>query len=406
MKLILFTNNFPYGIREKWKIDEIDLLSLHFDLIDIVPFKGHEIINLNITQYKNINFYQPLSSLPIKLNYRTLLFSLFSRNIFYYILELIRLIKIRPSKNNLIKFLNSIEKSRIILNSEYFKKLLCLNNSDTILYFYWGVGASEVIPFLNVKDFKKVVVRLHRYDLYEYENENYIPFRKHLLNTKIDILPCSDDGLKYLKSKYPNHKANIVTQRIGVKNPYKKLDFSNKKTLRIVSCSLLVPVKRIDKMIRAASLLSIPFEWKHIGFGELHDVLEKQIIELDLSNKFQLVGKIDSDLIFEYYLENNFDIFVNTSKSEGIPISIMEAFAIGIPVIATDVGGTSEILDSRCGTLLNKSFEDFELTKAIEEYYFLSNSEKIQKKNSSYSTYINKCDIEPLTKELINILKS
>ena len=38
------------------------------------------------------------------------------------------------------------------------------------------------------------------------------------------------------------------------------------------------------------------------------------------------------------------DLFINTSSSEGVPVSIMEALSVGIPIIATDVGGTKEIV--------------------------------------------------------------
>ena len=45
-----------------------------------------------------------------------------------------------------------------------------------------------------------------------------------------------------------------------------------------------------------------------------------------------------------WYLEHRVDVLVNTSSSEGIPVSMMEAMARGVPVIGTDVGGVREIL--------------------------------------------------------------
>ena len=45
-------------------------------------------------------------------------------------------------------------------------------------------------------------------------------------------------------------------------------------------------------------------------------------------------------------------MFVNVSESEGIPVSIMEALAAGVPVLATDVGGTSELVGENNGILL------------------------------------------------------
>jgi glycosyltransferase involved in cell wall biosynthesis len=45
-------------------------------------------------------------------------------------------------------------------------------------------------------------------------------------------------------------------------------------------------------------------------------------------------------------------VYVNSSISEGVSLTILEAMAAGVPVVATRVGGTPEILDSTCGMLV------------------------------------------------------
>ena len=50
----------------------------------------------------------------------------------------------------------------------------------------------------------------------------------------------------------------------------------------------------------------------------------------------------------------NADIFVLTSNYEGFPITILEAMSFGLPVIASDVGGVSEIVDNSVGYLIKR----------------------------------------------------
>ncbi len=75
--------------------------------------------------------------------------------------------------------------------------------------------------------------------------------------------------------------------------------------------------------------------------------LKALVKQLNLVDKFIFIGTVQSEDVMNYYTGNTIDLFVNTSSSEGVPFSIMEAFAAGIPVMATNVGGTGEIVDDR-----------------------------------------------------------
>ena len=77
------------------------------------------------------------------------------------------------------------------------------------------------------------------------------------------------------------------------------------------------------------------------------------------------------------------DLFINVSEYEGIPVSIMEAISAGIPVIATDVGGTSEIIDEKFGKLIPKDFKVEYLAEIITKFHFKSFEEKNEMRNSA-----------------------
>ena len=79
--------------------------------------------------------------------------------------------------------------------------------------------------------------------------------------------------------------------------------------------------------------------------------------ELPENIKIDFRGNVKNSDLLEVYKNNQFDLFLNVSLSEGIPVSIMEALSFGIPCIATDVGGTKEIvIDGYNGWLLKKDF--------------------------------------------------
>lgn len=55
------------------------------------------------------------------------------------------------------------------------------------------------------------------------------------------------------------------------------------------------------------------------------------------------------------YSEHPVDVFINLSTNEGVPVSIMEAISFDIPIVATDVGGTSEIVTDETGILVSSN---------------------------------------------------
>ncbi|MBK6912265.1 MAG: glycosyltransferase [Ignavibacteriales bacterium] len=82
--------------------------------------------------------------------------------------------------------------------------------------------------------------------------------------------------------------------------------------------------------------------WKWVRIENIQRIIRR----LPSSNlKINLRGNINNDELLEYYKNNLIDIFINTSDSEGLPVSIIEAQNFGIPVIAPALGGIPEIVN-------------------------------------------------------------
>jgi glycosyltransferase involved in cell wall biosynthesis len=105
----------------------------------------------------------------------------------------------------------------------------------------------------------------------------------------------------------------------------------------------LVPQKDPQTFVRAAALVASRLpdtRFEIAGGGPLKDELERLAGELGLNGNFEFLG-IRRDLTD---LLASFDIFVATSLWEGLPRAVVEAMASGLPVIAADVGGVSEVI--------------------------------------------------------------
>jgi glycosyltransferase involved in cell wall biosynthesis len=112
----------------------------------------------------------------------------------------------------------------------------------------------------------------------------------------------------------------------------------------------LDPVKDLGTLFRAVATLAsaIPLRVLIAGDGPERSFLERLASELCIGDHVCFLG----------YRENArdylaaCDVYVNTSISEGVSLTILEAMAAALPVVATRVGGTPEVVDESCGRLV------------------------------------------------------
>ena len=235
---------------------------------------------------------------------------------------------------------------------------------------------------------------MHRWDVYFEENEiNYLPFRKNIFTNINCVYSISNDGKEYYNFlSNNNNNLNICISKLGVlQNGINKTCHSTK--IEILSISNLIPIKNIKLLISALSLLKIDFEWSHIGDGNLKTELES-IAKRLIPGKYKFLGNVSNTEVLQYLKNTSVDVFINVSLSEGIPVSIMEAMSFGIPVIATAVGGTPEIVNNKNGFLLSENPSKEDVAKKIEEFYYLSKVEKEEKRQSAYDTWNNEYNAE------------
>lgn len=162
-----------------------------------------------------------------------------------------------------------------------------------------------------------------------------------------------------------------------------------------VSTGTLYHIKNHELLINAFALVHKKCNntmLRIIGDGELREQLENQVEELGLSNSVVFEGN-QSDVA--QYLRTS-DIYCCTSTVEGLPLSVLEAMACGLPVITTPAGGVVDIVKDGENGFVVKADAMFFSQKMIElvENSQLRNMMAIKSRNFSENCDIKNCVLE------------
>lgn len=250
----------------------------------------------------------------------------------------------------------------------------CIRQGIDVIYSFW-MSYEALTAIMTAKEYGPkclTLTRAHGHDLYHYANTpEYCPFQKRILAEIDHVATISLHGKNYLKERYGTFRDKVSTFRLGVP-PGPTNKGSKDGVFRIVSCSALKPLKRVHLIAEALQFTDFTMEWTHIGDGPERERVAKVISKTLKANprvNIKLMGNMDNNDVMKFYDSNPVDLFVNVSASEGIPVSIMEAISRSIPAIATDVGGTSEIIsgDLGSGWLLPVNFKPADLGRMIKE---------------------------------------
>ena len=155
----------------------------------------------------------------------------------------------------------------------------------------------------------------------------------------------SGDIQKAFIKQFGFRESKISMIHNGIEIPDLIPERENGETFVIGSAGRLCPVKDYPFMIEIAK--AVKEKTKNIKFhlageGPERSKLKALIQEYNLNETFVLKGHIEDMPPFYRSL----DLYLNTSVHEGIPMSILEAMAHGLPVVAPDVGGISEIVSN------------------------------------------------------------
>lgn len=373
-KLHLITDNFPFGKGEKsFIVPELKYLLENFEVTII---STSTVSNITTKLDKEISLFHYKMQVNFLKLLKYFIRLIFNRNMIIEIKEIIK------AKDNI--FNRIMDSIKFYIKSENFHEYLVREeiltpSTNALFYTYWSDEKLFAIcnhrrSYPNIK----LITRVHGRDLYNERNDNgRLPFRSCIDKNVDHIFFVSKYGMDYyLKSHKKEPIKKYQLYKLGVKNSFGKAKYFRRDFITLISCSNIIALKRVALIIEALYLINdVNIKWVHFGDGESFDETKALANEL-LNNKenitYEFKGHVDYLEIHKYYMENIIDCFITTSATEGgTPVSIQEALSYGIPIIGTDVGGISEMIDGN-GFLIGGNPQAEEIADSIRKIAYMS----------------------------------
>lgn len=269
----------------------------------------------------------------------------------------------------------------------------------TGVYTWWATPPSFGVAQAAGEWAIPTLTRIHGYDLYpEQDRLGHIPFQGRGLTLFTRIHPVSEHGHHYLLQRYPNLASALHPSYLGVDPAPGPGVSSADGTFRVLSCSSCDANKRVDLIAECMVLLAaqhpeVDFTWTHIGDGPMMGDLQRIIaLEPGLAARCHLFGSLPNDQVRDLMANSPVDLFVNLSRSEGLAVTLMEASSSGIPLLATDVGGSSEIVLPAGGQLV--AAEPAQVVAAILAVRQLDPADTAAQRRAGYDTWAQRFNAE------------
>ncbi len=285
-----------------------------------------------------------------------------------------------PDSKNFSNYLNDNNhifiKERQINLKDLLKIAKFIKKNKIDLIHAHGKGASAISRIIKIFISKPIIYTFHGihlgchslsskifYLIYEYST-GFLDFSKVFV---------SKSEFKFAKKFRICLGRKSVIINNGVKNVNLKTNniFKEKKLIQncnekteIISVSRFVEQKNIKEIIQIAQLLP-QFQFKILGDGPLYNEIDN-LIKIKYLNNVQLLGNC-KDVYTHLF---NADIFLSSSLYEGLPLSILEAMSIGLPIVASNVVGNCDtIIHDQSGYL----YELHDINSAVSYLKLLSN---------------------------------
>ncbi|MFW6110118.1 MAG: glycosyltransferase family 4 protein [Patescibacteria group bacterium] len=287
-----------------------------------------------------------------------------------------------------------------------FAKKLQRKKDYDLVHAWFGIPAGFVAMFLG----KPYLVALRGMDVPGFSNR----FRKlnncvfchldQLIWGRASAVTANSKGLKKLALKTrPKQDIKVIHNGVDTQTFVPAPKHTKDGTFRILSTSRLTSRKGISYLIEgfAAFHKKAPNSKLILaGSGNKKNELFITAKKLGLNSHVKFAGSVPHEDIHERY--QNADVFVLPSLNEGMSNSLLEAMACQLPVIATNTGGTAELVDESNGIIVEKRSSK-EIAQALSTLY--ENKEQLKKMGKASRAKAEKLGWEKIAEQYLQLYR-
>lgn len=271
---------------------------------------------------------------------------------------------------------------RHFLQAGYLAKNYLNDSSIAHLHAHFAHTPSSVALYASELTGIPFSFTAHAKDIYTSHPEKL----KYKISRARFVVTCTEYNRRYLMKIAEGISTPVYTVYHGI--DLSRFSFRttppDPPPFNILSVGRLVEKKGYDDLLKALKILyldNFPFEFFHVGDGELSETIKKMAGELGLSGKIHFLGTLTQEDLLPIYRRSH--AFVLASKvasngdRDGLPNVILEAMAIGVPVVSTNVSAIPEAVQHEKTGLLVPQRNPYELAKAIRT--ILTDTERARK---------------------------
>jgi colanic acid/amylovoran biosynthesis glycosyltransferase len=250
----------------------------------------------------------------------------------------------------------------IIYRGEYqmLSSILEHRGAD-LMHIYFGHTGVHLLPFIEQWN-KPCVVSFHGADVAIKQDIANYPQKLRRLFAAVPLVLARSQSLANRLIQFGCPREKLRINRTGLpldEFPLVERQAPNNGRWRIMQACRLIPKKGVATSLRAFAIFKKDYpnaEFYVAGKGPLQSELEMLAAGLGISKDVHFVGFLSQSKLLGLYLSSH--LFVHPSEmppdenQEGIPNSILEAMATGLPVLATRHGGIPEAVERDCGFLV------------------------------------------------------